>query len=489
MRRFAAVVSASGCSIYRLGLRAPLALGTVAAIANIEELLEQNARAGDELTLYCDFAEESYTRSALPRLWSPAMRGQLLQRRLAQQFPDHPYRTAVVVPAGGLRPPEYASLIALPDVVQVQGLLVRARERGVRVPGMWPLSQLLAGLAPRGQDTLLTLQLPSGLRHVLVMQGVAVFSRLRPDSGDAPGEWLDDAERTAQYLAVQGWVPAAPLPAHIWHSREDVVVEDLRDTLSNVDLAGVHAVPDVLQRALAGKRPVQGQLLPSQTTADWRAARIARFAMAASAGGLAATLVYAGVTEWQTREVRQQAAADLAAAQRAGGETARVLATAQGNIGESGMAQATVQTWNDAVRRQPQAQVALQHLSGVLTQFPRLSLDRIVWRAGRPATLECEAPPVPAGEAPAAAVPAEPASAPAWPQRLEIALRASLPATVALRERLDTQQRFEAALRAQGWKLRVTKPFVELGAGAPGSGLLGEPTPATMEACATVIRP
>jgi len=59
---------------------------------------------------------------------------------------------------------------------------------------------------------------------------------------------------------------------------------------------------------------------------------------------------------------------------------------------------------------------------------------------------------------------------------------------MALRERLEVQRRLEQALQARGWTLRVVKPFVELGAGAPGSGLLGEPSEATMVACATIAR-
>ena len=67
-------------------------------------------------------------------------------------------------------------------------------------------------------------------------------------------------------------------------------------------------------------------------------------------------------------------------------------------------------------------------------------------------------------------------------------LEATLPPTMPLRDRLDVQRRLEQALQARGWKLRVTRPFVDLGTGAPGSGLLGEPSEARMEVCATIVR-
>ncbi len=498
MRRLAAVLSAAGCSLYLLGRGEPLLLGRSTSIDELDQLLGRQVRRGDEFAVYSDFAEESYVRTALPKLWSGAMRAQLLQRRLRQQFPGQPY-LAAVVPAAEVRfqPPTVASLIALPDLVPVQGLLGRARDRGAHVAGMWPLSQLLAGLASEPEQTLMTLQLPSGLRHVLAVRGVAVFSRLAPDAGAEPGTWLDDAERTAQYLVAQGWTPGAMLREQVWHSEDEAVSTALREELSQRGMASVHAAPDIYQLALARRRPPQGQLLPADSTVAWRAARVGRFALAGSTACLGAAVVYAGLTEWRTQAVQRRSAAELQAAQRAAEETARVLATAQGNLGEAGLAQVTVQTWTQAIQRQPDARAALGQMSAVLARFPQVSLGKLAWRVGRPASLECEPPPVDpaaavpaAGAPPAAAAPTDSASAAlqAWANHIELVFSASLPATLPLRERVEVQQRLEAALREQGWKVRVIRPFVELGTSAAGTGLIGEPSDATMEACATVAR-
>ena len=488
MRHFAAILSAAGCSLYRVGRGTPQPLGRAATPQALGDLLAGQARARDDLTLYSDFAEESYVRSELPRLWSGAMRQQLLARRLRQQYPDHTYRAAVVEPvAARWQPPVAASLLALPALPAVQQVVDLAHARGLRVAGMWPISQLLGTLAVGPESTLLTLQLPSGLRHVLAVGRTAVFSRLLPEPDTGPALWLEDAERTAQYLASQGWVPGAELRTQIWHSMGEAVNAGLYDELNRIDLAGARHVRDIYQLALAAGRPVQGQLLPADSTAAWRAARTGRVALGLAAAGLGAALAYAGVSEWRTRELRAQAETAPAETQRAAEQTARTLATARGRLDEAELAQVAVQTWTQAVEAQPDAPAALATLSTVLADFPTLRLVRVAWRAGKPATSDCQ-PPADAGQGAAAAPAADPASAPAWNNQLQLTLGATLPSTMALRERLEVQRRLEQALQARGWTLRVVKPFVELGAGAPGSGLLGEPSEATMVACATIAR-
>ena len=102
MAQFALIIAPAGLYLYRVGARAPVALPALADETSPAALLARHTHPGDSLSLYTDLPEESYARSELPRIWSARMRDQLLARRVAQQYPDHTYRTALVI-GGSLR--------------------------------------------------------------------------------------------------------------------------------------------------------------------------------------------------------------------------------------------------------------------------------------------------------------------------------------------------------------------------------------------------
>jgi len=499
MAHLALVISNVAFSLYRLGARSAASLGVAHDGTELAGLLAANTVVSDDIALYTDLAEEAYVRSDLPGLWSQRMRDQLLARRLRQYFADQPYRAALVPPRAGRLPPRpgLASLFALPDLMPVQTALACVEERGMRLAGMWPLALMLARAVGRRDTLLVTAQLPSGLRHVLVLSGLAVFSRLSPHSGSGPAEgaaqWLADAQRTAQYLATQGWVGGAELRGQIWH---ELAAQPSAATAGAVlQVEEWRTEPDLYAFALRQRPPTQGQLLPPKATLAWRATRAGRVAMGFALIFLGIGAVWAALNEWDARQTEQTAASDRSKAQAAAAATEKILATAKGNLSQAGVAQAAVEAWTRLVQRQPDYAGAIGTVADVLQTVPDFQLAQLAWRAGPvvPAdsrvslpgqALLCDvAPPGTSGPAAAPTSPSAIEAAAPKPGDLTLMLVGQLPPEMALRQRIDAQQQIEEGLRRKGWRVRVVKPVVELGLSASSAGVVGQPSPASLEMC------
>jgi len=503
MAQFALIIAPTGQYLYRLG-RVPVALPGVADETSPAALLARHTHPGDSLSLYTDLPEESYARSELPRIWSARMRDQLLARRVAQQYPDHAYRIALVI-GGTLREPaRAASLLGLMGNPAIDAARAAAQARGLRVAGMWPISLMLARSAAKAgarQAFLLTAQLPSGLRHVLVDHGIAIFSRLsRAVPDGAVADLVTDAQRTAQYLAVQGWRRTTDdvLVSRIWHSPVLQAPEQLPPAVSGIDLRELRAAPDIYALALAKAPPGYGQLLPLSATLTWRAAKAGQGALAASILALVVATSWSGVTELRTRTIAKQATSINGQANAADAQTERILATAKGNLGQASLAQASVAAWTRLVKQQPDYTAVLRSLSTLLADHPEVKLDTLAWRAGpvlpgegavlvpSPDTQSpgC-APEVPT---PAAAPPAAgtPVAAGPKPSDLTMRLVAQLPSALQLRERVLEQDRFVAGLRQIGWRVQVVRAVVDQGIQAVYAGVVGQTTKASFELCISV---
>lgn len=499
MARLALVIEASAFHLYHVRRGEAAEAGRAADRSALEKLLAQQTQPGDEVFLYTDLIDESYLRSELPPLWIASVRAQLLARRLEQQLGHSPYR-AVVVPRGaGLGPPRVATLIGLPEVDGVRAAIDAVQARGLRLGGMWPLSLLLgrlAGAARRGAPVLLSMQLPSGWRHVLVVEGGAVFSRLSPRHLVATADdELPDARRTAQYLVDQGWIARGPLATHFWI--DQTVAQPPADSAPELDIRSWEPADDLYRRALCERPPARGQLLPSAETLVWRAARLGRLALASCLAAFIGTAGWAAWAEWRVQDLQDRTVAMEAQARGAEARTSAILATARGNLAQAGLAQSAVQAWSRLVRDQPDVDRVLNALAGALASVPELQPVRIAWRAGEirqggsgpgAGALCAEATgtvPAPAAAAPAASA----ASAATRTNALVLRIAARMPAQLGLRARLQAQEQAQAALRGLGWDVRLTKPAVDLSSSASSAGTLGEANPSELELCVVAGAP
>ncbi|MCA0211961.1 MAG: hypothetical protein LCH79_02150 [Proteobacteria bacterium] len=505
MAKFALIIAPVGLYLYRVGGRTAVAQPGLAGETSPAALLARYTHPGDRLSLYTDLPEESYARSELPRMWSARMRDQLLTRRLVQQYPDHTYRSALVIGASLREPARLASLLGLMSHPSVEAACDAAASRGLRVAGMWPISLMLARSAARRGDRhafLLTAQLPSGLRHVLVDHGMAVFSRLSQAVPDgAIADLVADAQRTAQYLAVQGWRRPTDdvLASRIWHVASLQAQTELPASVSGIDLQELRAAPDIYAMALSRPPPDYGQLLPASATLTWRAASAGQGAVAASGAVLLAALAWGGVTELRTNTITREAIATNEQANAADAQTQRILATAKGNLGQAGLAQASVAAWTRLVKQQPDYTAALRSLAAVLVEHPQIKLDALAWRAGPvlpgPGAVVVPSPDTQSTGCAPQAQPVAGAGAPAadpsvatgpTPSDLTLRLVAQLPSALQLRERVQEQDRFVAGLKQLGWRVELTRAVVDQGIQAVYAGVIGQTTKASFELCISV---
>ena len=511
MARAALVITAHSLHLLRLGSRGVRPLEDAPA-GDAVSLLARHLRAGDTLLLLTDLADESWQRSALPPLWSTAMRRRLLERRLAQQFGDIVWRSALVAPAGALTPPRLATLLALTQPAAVTPVLQAARAQRLRVAGLWPLAVLLARAAAgsrtehgRADDApwLLVLPTPAGLRQVLVQAGLPLFSRLST-LNEAVTAWPDEVLRTAQFLSAQGWLPpGAVLRCRLWLPAGHALdIGPLPRGLVDWQVEDAPASP--YGWAMVRHPGRVGQLLPDDDTVAWRSQRLGRAAWATGAAGLLLAALWGGWAQWHVSQVQAAIGRDQASIKAASAQTQRILATAEGNLEQADLAQVAVGGWRRLVQGQPQVRPALDTLTGALADVPALRVQHLAWRAGPleppptgdaaadanavvpgaptdSALAACRQPPGPAGDTTAAAVPPAPNADPA--RTLTLWLAATLPAEMPLREQSQTQQRFEALLRERGWTVDVRRPAVDLGPQQPRAGIVGEGVPGRIELC------
>jgi hypothetical protein len=483
-----------------MGARSAVAMPGVAGETSAAALLARHARKGDSLYLFVDLPEENYSRSEMPRLWSGQMREQLLDRRLVQQYPDLAYRAAVSVGGSLASPPRLASLVGLGHSYEIDAARSAAVARGLTVVGMWPISLPLALCAwdrKSRSPFLLTVQLPGGVRHVLAQQGVALFSRLsQAVPGGSVSDLIADAQRTAQYLSIQGWRKPTDdlLVSRIWHSLALGQDTELPTTVSGLDLKEVRCVEDFYALALGRGAPPFGQLLPATATLQWRARQFGQAIFATGVVCVSGVSVWAVNNELQSRGITAEALAMSARAGIASGQTAGILAKAKGDLQLAGLAQAAVASWLRLVEQQPDHASALMELGSIMSQFPDLRLERVAWRAPAVTSTQGEKSILPdtgnIGCTPLAVVgnAAPESKGPASNPYLSLRLLGQLPSDMPLRRRLDVQNMFTSRLEKQGWHVELTKPVIERGELANYAGVVGELARAEFEVCISIAK-
>lgn len=501
MADHALVLTPSQYRLYRLDRAGATPLAVMGSDLDAHELLGQHLRKGDRLALYTDWVEESYVRSDLPRLWSAQNRQRLLQRRLAQQFPDTGWRAAWSHGGGLLEPPTQATLFSIRQSDWLQTVLDAAEWQGLRVAGLWPISLLLPVLlkgdkAVGRRPVLMSVVGPAGLRHALVMGQGLRFSRLSSlPPGSEPGPWLADAVRTAQYLQSQEWFPrGTELAQRFWLPPETIwppetVAPALVDAYPGQTLGD-----DLYARLLRQPPPRVGQVLAPSVTLPWRAWLLGRAAWMGALAVLLASLGWTAKTEWASWNLREQAARDRDAAALARQQRQAVLATAKGDLGKADLAQVTVQAWREGVGQQPAIEPVLARLASVIERFEALQVQGLVWRLAE-VTQEggatvlpdnafdlCNPPPAADGSAAPAPEPT-PEAREAQRQEIRLILDLAFPLAMSLREREATQKAFHEALVALGWQARIARAAVQLGPESARTGTIGTPEPASASFC------
>jgi hypothetical protein len=522
MTTFALVIAHNSASLYRLARTSATLVAAAGADDNPITWLAVHLPVNSVCAIVSDSADESYTRSVLPPIWSSGTRQQLLQRRLVQQLRDQRYRAAVLVPSGSFRPPTLASLIGAGQTERIDEWLAALVARHSRIKGLWPLSSLIALAVntkatrrpradaatasvtpPSPQPTLALVATPAGLRQVLVMGKTVFFSRLAlsPTESSLSAQFvLTEARRTVQYLISHEWLSMGdqPVATQLWLPAADAQVLYDVGTDRALDVQSIQAEPDAYARLLPLLRsaPAQPQFLPDSYLKLYRAVRVTSAAQVVGAAALALAVLWSADLLWQTYGNRQLAQQQVARAALINQQAQQEVQRAKGDLSQAGLAVATVQAWQQTIATQPSQLQAMQHLASALRATPTVELQKIRWELPR---LMLKTPAAPAAGAAAStaalacprvndgvSTPVAVASPPAAASKPPVAmlnLVMGLPADLDQRQALELQDAMHAALNAGGWAAYITKSSINFDPAQAQLGKLGEAVNRTLELC------
>lgn len=506
MSEFALVIAQQSVHLYRLSLGGATPVAVTVSDENSADWLAQRMAAGAYCSLVSDIMDESYVQSNLPPIWLPSTRQQLLSRRLLQQLRDAPYRAAVLAPSGSWRPPTRASLIGMGQIERINQWLDALTAQKARIKGLWPLSALITvaiqpqkslraasdktkPAAPTSQrPTLALVSTPAGLRQVLTRGKIPLFSRLSPTTtqeGVTASFALQEARRTVQYLTAQNWLEEAdqPVATQMWlpHDDEQAQVEASND--STIELQAINAVDDSyawLLRLLK-KVPPQTQFLPESYRTSWRATQIARNSKYVGIAALILASLWSAELMWESWVSRNVARSQVAQAAAINLQARQEVLQAKGDLSEAGLAVATVQTWEQAIAKQPTQLAAMQYLASSFKNAPGIVLQKVRWELPKKQASESTSATAEPFGCPNMAKPdAVPAPKPAIAL---LNLTMQLPLELSQRQAVALQDILLTGLNTNGWTTSIVKSSLNMDAMQVQSGALGRIDPRVIELC------
>ncbi|MDO9357417.1 MAG: hypothetical protein Q7T70_00305 [Polaromonas sp.] len=514
MADFALVLAQHTAMLYQLGRGGAERMATAEMQDDPAAWVAQHLPEHAQCSLVSDIMDEAYIRNVLPPMWVSATRQQLLERRMAQQLRDNPYRAAVLAPSGSFRPPTRVSLIGMGQTERIAQWLEALKVHGTRVKGLLPLSALIAMdvdmKAPRraraepfqepaGVRPVLSLvATPAGLRQVLVRGKVPMFSRLALGTGEGSlsAEFvLAEARRTVQYLVSQEWLTAAdqPVATQLWlpSGHEPELAEVANDPA--LDVQFIKAVPDAYVHLLARLKsaPSHLQFLPAESRTEWRAAQLGKTARLAGLSAMALAALWSADLLWESWGKRSLAQEQLARAATINRQASQEVLRAKGDLTQAGLAVATVLAWQQTMETQPPQLAGLQHLSQALKGAEGVEIQKITWELPRMQVQAAGAPPQPGPPlecpkpeaAPAAATAPAPAPEPPKSSLALMGVNATLPRSLSQRQAIDLQGSLMAGLSKDGWTAVLLKSTVALDPVQVQTGTLGEVRTRTLELC------
>ncbi|BBD76445.1 hypothetical protein [Hydrogenophilus thermoluteolus] len=448
-------------------------------------LLSIPAQPQSDAPILCviDHPSESMTRITVPPLWGRDLR-LYLERRLAQNYPETPYRVALPISSGtSFRPAREWLLLAVTETEWLDPLLTPCLERESPIVGVWTASQLISSWLSRyiklREPLLAVVRTPAGIRILFQANQRTQLSRLLPGETDS-ASIATELDRTVRYLHNQkilpreqrpvtlflGTTPPEPASTTAWQPYSlPAKVQRRFPTVTETGLAALipwwcrqwHRPPSLAPRSLTAAY-------------RWQQARLALVA----AGSLlsAGVLLYAGaiaLESWSVRMNRlhseqlhaqlQQRLARISAEINAFGVAADQLLAAT-HIHEQLFASAGTF---------PALLIPLSH---ALTATPEYRLERLTLSRPDPAPppasgATTEATPTPqhatsTTDAPADCPPPATDSAASTASDVALWLYAEGQAneTLPLKQLLDAETRFRTQLAAPGWRIVSFQPPV-----------------------------
>ncbi|MCX7900729.1 MAG: hypothetical protein N2483_00295 [Burkholderiaceae bacterium] len=355
-------------------------------------LAASGERRGAPCVIVADFAEEACTPVQVPPAGSRDRR-LLLERRLAQECADTPFRAALCLSDARLPHGWTHVLVSLPAAT-LQRLVEDAAADGQEIVGVWTIAQAAAWWLKQARVTvrrgLVVLRTPSGVRHIFLAAGVPVVSRLVAEAidGEERLEPARELERTVQYLRNARWLAAdEAVPAWNWGLPPEHFPPSLaRGALRWQPTPRLSGLPDPAAQgaaavlALMARRQPRTQLAPPALLAVHRAGRLGRALLGASAVACGALAVAAAMLLHAAGELHQQRASLAQDAHRAQMQLQQALAV----LGQANVPPKTLAAALDAHARLTPARSlemadAFYLVAGHIADLRTLRLEEIEW--------------------------------------------------------------------------------------------------------------
>lgn len=416
-------------------------------------------RAGAIVTLVADVAGEEFHEEQIPLLRGRD-RDAVLQRRLAQRYPDARLAAALSLGRAEVDPPKERLLLAsFASAHPFTPWLDALRTSRARLAGVCSTAQFAPTLAaPRAAQCIVASVHSGGLRTCFLERGRLRFARfeaLAVQGPDAHAVRLQaEITRLADYLTtlrvlaadaravplvvIAGAAQRGPIERALsLDARFALRFEPLEEAARRVGIRG--APPELgaeqLALALAATRPPREQYARAEDRRAFTLWRLQRAWFAAGALGLAACASYAGALAVEAQALRAEAGALRVEALQATQRYERMAAGFPATPTSAENLKLAVQELRRLAARTALPEAALAHVADALGQCPQVALDALEWRVAPVAR--------PAG-----------AEADAHAQTIEITGRVVSAPGAGARTVHAEIQRFAAALQAgQGWHL------------------------------------
>lgn len=351
-----------------------------------------NAPAG----IIVDSAQEFIETTSTPPLWGQNLKG-LLERRLAQQFPDSHYRIALPAErrSGGLLPARRWVLLGLADEPPLEAAVAALAQTQIPLRGLWTSTQLIVAWLQAAKlpasPHLVVLTTPAGIRLVFWQQ-IALVTRLLP-SQTSISDLVSEIERTVTYLYNQSLVPRGETVPVIAGGLAELPTNGTGWHQTPLPPRAHKLAPALNQHGWIALLPWwqrQYTYPPSLLPARWRIAfqrRQLRLALLAGSLMLNATLLaWAGTLAFegkQTLDSTQTTTTQLDTTQRLRDSTVSQIEALGQNVPAL---LAALDSFEALFASRPWLTDALNALSQALMAAPEYHLEHLHWQAATPKT-------------------------------------------------------------------------------------------------------
>ncbi|WP_217126984.1 hypothetical protein [Hydrogenophilus thiooxidans] len=446
-------------------------------------LLPFPAQPQADVPIVCviDHPSESLTRVTVPPLWGRDLR-LYLERRLAQNYPETPYRVALPISSGTpFRPAREWLLLAVTESEWLEPLLTPWVAQEAPIAGVWTASQVISTWLARflkiGEPLLAVVRTPAGIRILFMANQLTQLSRLLPGETN-PASVATELDRTIRYLHNQKLLPRELRPATLFlgtTAPEPQETEAWRTLL--LPAAVQRRFPTVTENGFTAlipwwcrqwRRPPS--LAPRALIAAYRWQQ-ARLALVGGGSILsAAVLLYSGAIALEGLGVRMS----RLNAEQLNVQLQQRLARTSAEISAFGVAAdqllATIHMHERLFASVGTFPALLTPLSNALTATPEYRLERLILSRPDPApvpassaTPEANAPhqqPTAATDTPENCPPPTDGTPPSSDVTLWLFAEGKATETFPLKQLLDAEARFRAQLSAPGWRIVSFQPPV-----------------------------